>query len=390
MSRHELSTPANGRKDGKGKGSLLFHSMTGRCVIVIGLLYCVFYFNREDNASPNSMVSSHNLRFSPNEYGPSFLESYILRHTKELGYNVGDPEKIPDACAVWKDSSVSAIYDDLHKYRAELDEYNRLLKNYPGAKVDDVRLHLDEGICDTLEVKKGGLQSIFKSGLLSRVGDTGFVEPMLPPMRHPGICDDYKKHLMDMGYLVHDFGAMCRKLKRHSRTVFVDMGAALDFHKGTDVKPAIYVTHIYKLFGFKFDHIYAYELKPKDPKDVYERIPDELRASYHWFNVGVDSDPTSSNNPLKMIKDNFNEDDFIVVKLDIDTSSIEVPLAYSLLSDQKLLDLIDVFYFEHHVHMLPIWENWKLHKQNVGGNLEESLKLFTDIRKRGIASHSWP
>jgi hypothetical protein len=65
-------------------------------------------------------------------------------------------------------------------------------------------------------------------------------------------------------------------------------------------------------------------------------------------------------------------------------------MAYSLLSDNKLLELIDVFYFEHHVHMMPIWQNWKFHKENADGNLEKSLKLFNDIRRKGIASHSWP
>jgi hypothetical protein len=140
-------------------------------------------------------------------------------------------------------------------------------------------------------------------------------------MRHPGICENKDKWKMNMGYLVHDFGAMCRKLKRHSRTVFLDMGAALDFHSSGST-PAVYITHIYKKFGFKFDHIYAYEVRPKDPSDVYQRIPDDLKASYHWFNVGVEADPKSPNNPLKLILENFNEDDFVVVKLDIDTKYV--------------------------------------------------------------------
>jgi hypothetical protein len=252
-------------------------------------------------------------------YVPSNIESYVFRSTESLGFNVGTEQNVANACPMWVNATVSPIYGHLREYRAELHQYNKLLEKFPGAAVDDLRLHLDEGICDTLEVTNGGLLNIFKSGALSRVGDAGFVEPMLPPFRHPGICFDYKKYLMNMGYLVHDFGAMCRKLHKHSRTLFVDMGAALDFHSSSGVTPAIYVTHMYKRFGFKFDHIYAYELKQKDPADVYQRIPDDLRASYHWFNVGVDSDPESPNNPLKMIKENFNKDDFIVVKLDIDT-----------------------------------------------------------------------
>lgn len=63
-------------------------------------------------------------------------------------------------------------------------------------------------------------------------------------------------------------------------------------------------------------------------------------------------------------------------------------MAHSFLSDQKLMDLVDVLYFEHHVHMLPVLLNWGY--QSVDGSLEDSLKLFTDIRKKGIAAHSWP
>jgi hypothetical protein len=303
-------------RDGNSGGSYS-RVLIGLCVIATGCYYGFFYAEEESSITRYYGMT---IRGMSKGYFPSAIETYMLKHSKDLGYDVGTEENMADACTVWRDESVSSIYKDLQTYRAELDEYNRLVQKYPGAGVDDLRMHLDEGICDKLEVKQGGLASIFKSGSLSRVGETGFVEPMLPPMRHPGICVDYHKYLMDMGYLIHDFGAMCRKLKRHSRTVFVDMGAALDFHNGgKGVTPAIYVTHMYKKFGFKFDHIYAYELKAKDPKDVYERIPDDLRAAYHWFNVGVDSDPKSSNNPLKLIKENFNEDDFIVVKLDIDT-----------------------------------------------------------------------
>jgi hypothetical protein len=65
-------------------------------------------------------------------------------------------------------------------------------------------------------------------------------------------------------------------------------------------------------------------------------------------------------------------------------------MAHSLLTDKKLLDLIDVFYFEHHIHMQPVWANWKFQKENVDGTIAQSLKLFIDMRRRGIASHSWP
>jgi hypothetical protein len=149
------------------------------------------------------------------------------------------------------------------------------------------------------------------------------MEPLLPPLRHPEFCFGGRKgrgkYKLDMNYVIHDFESFCSsKIQKHSRTVFVDMGAALDFHiqkERQEVSPAIYITHTYGKFGIQFDHIYAYEIKPKDPAEVYQQIPDDLKSSYHWYNVGVDSNITSSNNPLKLIMENFNKDDFIVVKL---------------------------------------------------------------------------
>jgi hypothetical protein len=180
---------------------------------------------------------------------------------------------------------------------------------------------------------------------------------------------------------------MCRKLKRTSRIVLVDMGASLDFHGGgPSSMPAVYLTQLYRKFGFKFDHIYAYEVTPQEPAHVFERVPDELMASYHWINVGVSADPTSSLNPLKMLLQNFNEDDFIVIKLDIDTSSIEVPLARQLLNDMALHGLVDQFYFEHHVMLGELKGSWQ---KSMKGSVRDSLEFFIGLREAGIAAHSW-
>lgn len=46
--------------------------------------------------------------------------------------------------------------------------------------------------------------------------------------------DEFKNYVMNMDYLVHDFYSMCKTLKRHSRTVFIDMGASLVFHGAHD------------------------------------------------------------------------------------------------------------------------------------------------------------
>ena len=110
---------------------------------------------------------------------------------------------------------------------------------------------------------------------------------------------------MSLQYVVHDFAQMCRKLKRHSRIVLVDMGASLSFHGGQD-SPAINLTEIYRKFGMPFDHIYAYEMTPTQPMQVVEKLPEHLQAAYHWINVGVSADRDSRVNPFNMILKNYN------------------------------------------------------------------------------------
>lgn len=90
---------------------------------------------------------------------------------------------------------------------------------------------------------------------------------------------------MSLDYLIHDFHSICKRLRRHTRTVFVDMGASLAFHNRLD-SPAVYINKIYRKFGIHFDHIYAYEITPTKPEDAYAKVPEELMSSFHWINLG--------------------------------------------------------------------------------------------------------
>lgn len=91
-------------------------------------------------------------------------------------------------------------------------------------------------------------------------------------------------------------------------------------------------------------------------------------------------------NPLESFVSEYNEDDFVVVKLDIDTSSIEVPLAKQLLENEGLLKIVDQFYFEHHVQSAEMDKFWSL---TMNGTVKESFDLMQGLRKKGVAAHFW-
>lgn len=84
--------------------------------------------------------------------------------------------------------------------------------------------------------------------------------------------------------------------------------------------------------------------------------------------------------------ENYNSDDRIVIQLDIDSPTIQLPLTKQLLEDARSHDFVDQFYCEHHVHMTEIALAWGggMHR-----SIQESMELFTGLRRAGVAAHFW-
>jgi len=262
-------------------------------------------------------------------YEPAMVEKYVHDHRVELGYGPTDETVASEGCKIWNDPQESSIYNELHLYRQEVVKYWEAVKEYNWIEkknITDIRPYLNQGICPHLEVDKQGrnLKDAFfsKSGQLSRTKSSGWVEPLLPPMRHPNFCMKKAGNILNIEYLVHDFAAMCRKLKPTSRIVLFDMGASPKFSGASNMWK---IMNLFGQFGFKFDHIYAYEIRRFEPEEVYQLVPPHLQPAYHWINAGVNTEEGHALNPFTMLEKEFDEDDLVIVKLDIDTASSEVP-----------------------------------------------------------------
>jgi hypothetical protein len=261
-------------------------------------------------------------------YQPASSELYVVEHAEELGFLADDHSELKQAsCRIFTDPEIP-VYDRLQAYREELKNYSQRVEDF-STDIADLRIPLRQGVnrdelCSTLDLD---LPKIFGNSQQLSYGSFGYAEPLIPPLRHPEFCFEGYKHLMTMSYMIHDWPVMCRRLTPFSRTIFIDMGASLEFHSQSDITPAVYILEMYKKFGFQFDHIYAFEVTEQDPSKVFEMVPSELLSKYHWINAGVEADPESKMNPLRMLLDQFTEEDFIVVKLDIDTgrSSCSIP-----------------------------------------------------------------
>eukprot|EP00588_Corethron_pennatum_P001021 CAMPEP_0194288090 /NCGR_PEP_ID=MMETSP0169-20130528/36099_1 /TAXON_ID=218684 /ORGANISM="Corethron pennatum, Strain L29A3" /LENGTH=375 /DNA_ID=CAMNT_0039034995 /DNA_START=607 /DNA_END=1734 /DNA_ORIENTATION=+ len=328
-------------------------------------------------------------------YVPSSLEQYFIKNLDNLGYDSVDD---PDTCNIYKDPNITtpSIHAQLIEYSGFLDTYENATKNFEPIPdlLKEIQTSNSHDVCKTarLDPNIDDIRAFFPGNNLCST-QSGFIEPLLPPMRHHGICTNVRAHLFDMNYLVHDFEAMCRKLKPTSKRILIDMGASLLFHAAGDVapvQPVVNLINLYKKFGFHFDHIYGFEVTPFEAEKVYKKLlTKEYMASYHWINVGVTKNKKGKLNPLHSIVKQYSEDDLIIVKLDIDTASIEVSLAHQLLQDKDNVyhKLIDQFYFEHHVHQKELAPFWKL---SMEGTIKDSFKLFHGLRKKGIPTHFWP
>lgn len=229
------------------------------------------------------------------EYIPASTEDYIMNNLDELGFN---KEMWGVGCKIYQhpDNTTQENYDNLHNFRKELLAYNKAIEAFNGTNTANLIQKIRSGdyldkesqaeLCKSARPHPDGIQALFPSKQLSFT-KSGFVEPLLTPMRNPQMCDNPLKLLLDIDYLVHDFEAICLDLKPTSRVVLIDMGAALDFHR-SGKQPVITLMKTFEKFGLEFDHIYAFEMRDQDPKKVYGQfLPKEYFHSYHWINAGM-------------------------------------------------------------------------------------------------------
>jgi len=362
------------------------------------------------------------------QYIPATSEQHVIE-TRNNDSNSG--------CQIW--NTPSKLRDDLRLWRRELGTYTDAI-NLKKEFAPDVRRLFNEDLSNkeevcwqyadpqrffvasragagslsdpkTVEVKQSlrgrGLTSsepgptlmeeyFNGSQQLSYLPKYGYMEPLVPPLRHPDMCIPGNPpgfYMATMDFMIEDFGHICRhQLQKNTRNVFLDLGATYNFN--SDVidsnSPAIRAIEKYRRNGIHFDHIYAYEIRQWDTEVVYKTIPTHMQGPLHWLNTGITGEENHQHNPWTMLAKNFGPDDFVVVKLDIDTVSVEWPLFQQLLNTPQIQELVDIFYFEHHVKMDEMQTFWGSHSSgSTKGTIAESLELFQALRKAGVAAHYW-
>jgi hypothetical protein len=176
----------------------------------------------------------------------------------------------------------------------------------------------------------------------------------------------------------------------HDKTpaLFFDLGASL-YNKGSGGASTKWFVDEYRALGIPFDRIYAWEATPHRDAAIYEAMPEAIMDRTAYYNVPVDATVGAKHNPWRTLRAVATPRDFVVVKIDIDNSTVEEALIAELLEDRALASLVDELYFEHHVLNTPMWRyGWRF-LTKTRHTLADSYALFGQLRELGIRAHSW-
>ena len=174
-----------------------------------------------------------------------------------------------------------------------------------------------------------------------------------------------------------------------SQKILLDVGCTyFNGHASASLATELLSTRwFYEYFqsiGLHFDRIVGFEFSPYSPATFWQQLPADLIGRFTFINVGVET--TGKFNPWSVLKNIAKPNDYVIVKLDIDTPALENSLIRQILNDSALHTLIDEMFFEMHVSV----EEMQVYWGPTPGTLKDSYVLFTELRRLGIRMHSWP
>eukprot|EP01031_Cornospumella_fuschlensis_P037240 gene37240-45204_t len=143
--------------------------------------------------------------------------------------------------------------------------------------------------------------------------------------------------------------------------------------------------------GVWFDAIYGWEATLLEPKSFWNSVPPSIVPLYHYFNAPI----SQKLSPLQLIPQVARKEDFVSLKLDIDTPVLEIPLVLEILRNTSYSSLIDELFFELHFRCeFLMYCGWTENIPSAVDGLRldrlSTLQLFQQLRQLGVRAHFWP
>jgi hypothetical protein len=230
------------------------------------------------------------------------------------------------------------------------------------------------------------------------------IEPLMGFLRHPLSHCFHMKEYLNKNYMLTDHArhvvprlsltqteAVRVSLIAETPDVYkrfmFDLGASY-YRSGAVGASQSWFVETYLKFGIDFDRIIAWEANAVNTSLVFGGYPAEIVSKLTYFNVPCTAAPDDSMNPVRMLKQLARPEDYVVFKIDIDHSVVEMELIQQIIEDPAVYSLIDELYFEHHVSRSPMeHRGWGTRPKLM--DLAGSYELFLRLRRLGIRAHSW-
>ena len=185
------------------------------------------------------------------------------------------------------------------------------------------------------------------------------------------------------------------------RNLYYDLGCAMFgqmLKPGASSKVAVGMGPSIPLFHdmfrrncIAFDATWAWEAKRFDPAKWWKHVPEDMKPRLTFYNEPVNLTDASF---LGVLESTARVEDYVVVKLDIDTPWLEKAILEQLLERPRLARLVDELFFEFHflVDDRPACPGestcWR-HKGLAPDTVHEALSFMQRLRQHGIRAHFW-
>lgn len=196
--------------------------------------------------------------------------------------------------------------------------------------------------------------------------------------------------LFDLGAHWYNSSDPCRKERQRARRrqPGAPLGAPCPLHS-SDIASTSSIPLFYKLYSrncIHFERIWAWEYLPLDPRAYWSHVPIHMRAMLHFYNIGVEREP-STTSVLAMLRAAARPEDFVVLKVDIDNNPIELSIVEAIAASPTLAALVDELFFEFHFEFDGLNFGWR--DSGIGHTVDHAVHLMYRLRSLGIRAHFW-
>ena len=253
---------------------------------------------------------------------------------------------------------------------------------------------------------------------------TEAIEPLHGVARHPfarvgcphSVAHPHDVDLFDITYLViHN---ACGRPK--PRVLLFDLGASVGFKgvpggiyaampaQGGGLAPSLPL--LYRVYADRClepDAVFAWEPAPRDARgrwgeerDWWGQLPPDKRARVRFYHDMVDEGQLPAtdhpaNSFLGVLEAAAVPDDFVAVKVDIDTMGVELTIVEALAERPELAALVDELFFEYHFHFDGMNFGWNepgpgaVNYEVPGSDVDTAVGLMYRLRTLGVRAHFW-